>query len=1051
MQVKECHAVNDMNSEQNSSIKSPRLHQQEALQALYRTAQQESRYTCVMACGTGKTLVALWHAEQLQARKILVLLPSLGLLNQTLQEWLSNTRLSSLEYLCVCSDYTVGSRDEDLLQYQPKELDFRITTQPVQVGKFLSACTQEDTVVIFSTYHSAKVVGEGAGKNFSFDLVVFDEAHKTAGEVDKSFSYALYDKHIRACKRLFMTATPRVLNPYKKSHYQQSETDLYFTSMDNQKIYGPIAYSLNFRKAVNLNIIVDYKIIISVVTSETVRKVLHKAQLKFNNKKINAVQIAHLLAIQHAVQEHNIKKLITFHSRVKIASFFQKIIDQNWFDVLEDFNAQHISGLMPASKRDRGIRTFKNSKNGILTNARCLTEGIDVPVVDMIAFLCNKKSRIDIVQAAGRVMRRASEKKVGYILIPFYIHTDKADVNTIEDSISFSDYSDIFYILKTLADYDDSLKDIVNFTYQENNKNGEFNSLGLEKKILITGSDDLNIDILKKSISTMTLNAFNSGWIRYYALLRKFKNKYGHSNVSIYNKPYAKLGRWVSIQRKRYWSGDLKQEYIDKLNELDFVWRYLDAAWYGYFEKLKKLKEETGSCKVHYTDRENKKLGAWTANQRRKYKAGKLKQEYIDQLNSIDFIWDKKEFLWNSKYKKLIAYKDENGHCNVPCRYKNDPSLGEWVSTQRDKYKKGGMSKNKIDRLNIIGFLWDLHDVEWCRRFEELRLFKIENGNFNVPSNDKQYPGLRDWIRRQRKKYGNNSLGQQYIDQLNSLNFAWEVEDIFWCERFEELKNIKEKTGSCVVSYTTEENRRLGAWTVHQRKSYKSGKLKQEYIDKLNAIGFIWETNESAWDKQFHKLIKYKKENGHCNVPFYYDDYTFARWVSTQRVKYRKGKLSKKRIYKLNDLGFIWNKHETSLNAKNYADGLWNKHYETLKKFNLKYGHSDVLKKHTDDKKLLQWAKAQRHLYKKGELSSERINKLIKLGFKFDDFSKVLWERRIKQLKEFKSKLGHCNVIKKYTNDQSFLQWARGQRLLHKKGKLTRDRFEKLKELGFFI
>ena len=1032
-------------------IKAARPHQQDALAALYNAAQAYDRYTCVMACGTGKTLVGLWHAEQLQARKILVLLPSLGLINQTLHEWLKNTRLSSLEYLCVCSDSTIGSRDEDLLQYQPEELDFRITTQPTQVTKFLSACAQENSIVIFSTYHSAKVVGEGAGRNFSFDLVIFDEAHKTAGEAGKAFSYALYDKHIMARKRLFMTATPRVLNPYKKSHYQQSELDLYFTSMDNQKIYGPTAYSLNFRKAVNLNIIVDYKIVISVVTSETVQKVLHKAQLKFNNKKINAVQIAHLLAIQHAVQEHNIKKLITFHSRVKIANFFQKIIDQNWFDVLEDFNAQHISGLMPASKRERSIRTFKNSKNGILTNARCLTEGIDVPVVDMIAFLCNKKSRIDIVQAAGRVMRRAPEKKVGYILIPFYIHTDKTDVNTIEDSISFSDYSDIFYILKTLADYDDSLKDIVNFTYQEKNKSGEINNLVLEKKLLIIGSDDLNIDILKKSISTMTLSAFNSGWIHYYALLNKFKNKYGHSNVSVYNKPYTKLGRWVSIQRKRYWSGDLKQEYIDKLNALDFVWRHFDAVWHEYFEKLKKLKDETGSCKVHYTDRESKKLGAWTANQRKKYKLGKLKQEYIDQLNSIDFIWETKEFLWESKYKKLIAYKNENGHCNVPCHYKKDPSLGRWVSLQRDKYKKGGMSKSEIERLNLIGFVWDLHDVEWYRRFEELKLFKIKNGHFNVPSNYKQYPGLRGWLTRQRKNYENNSLEQKYMDQLNSLNFNWEVEDIFWSKRFEELKSIKDKTGSCVVSYTTEENKRLGAWTAHQRKSYKSGKLKQEYIDQLNAIGFIWKTNESAWDKQFHKLIKYKKENGHCDVPFNYDDYTFARWVSTQRVKYRKGKLSKRRIYKLNELDFRWNKHVASLNKKNHADGLWNRHYEILKKFNLKHGHCDVLKKHTDDKKLLQWIKAQKHLYKKGELSPERIKKLIKLGFKFDNFSEMSWEIRIKQLNEFKNKLGHCDVVKKYTGDKSLLQWARNQRFLHKQGKLTKDRFEKLKELGFFI
>ena len=196
-------------------IKAARPHQQEALAALYKAAQKQDRYTCVMACGTGKTLIALWHAEQLQARKILVLLPSLGLLNQTLHEWLANTQLPSLKYLCVCSDQSVAN--DDRLCYRPEELDFQVTTQSSEVTQYLKACAASDTVVIFSTYHSANIVGEGAGKDYSFDLIIFDEAHKMAGEAGKAFSYALYDQNIKAAKRLFMTATPRILNHYQVS------------------------------------------------------------------------------------------------------------------------------------------------------------------------------------------------------------------------------------------------------------------------------------------------------------------------------------------------------------------------------------------------------------------------------------------------------------------------------------------------------------------------------------------------------------------------------------------------------------------------------------------------------------------------------------------------------------------------------------------------------------------------------------------------------------------------------------------------------------------
>jgi predicted helicase len=217
-----------------------------------------------------------------------------------------------------------------------------------------------------------------------------------------------------------------------------------------------------------------------------VNNILRSATVKFKNRKVDALTVAHMLATQHAVHKHGVNKLISFHSRVDKACDFQAMVGEHWFDLLNNFNAQHVSGAMPASQRAQQITSFKNSSNGVLTNARCLTEGIDVPVVDMVAFLCNKRSRIDIVQAAGRVMRKAPGKQTGYILLPFYIKND--ETHHIEETLKklkHADYSDIWYILKILADYDDSLKDIINISLSCQDEIDNVSHSILSKKIII--------------------------------------------------------------------------------------------------------------------------------------------------------------------------------------------------------------------------------------------------------------------------------------------------------------------------------------------------------------------------------------------------------------------------------------------------------------------------------------------------------------------------------------------------------------------------------------
>lgn len=360
----------------------------------------------VLACGSGKTVLALWFAERLGCRRILVLLPSLGLLAQTLQEWLRLTKWQQLCYLCVCCDSGVAGEADAFLP-KPSESGFTVTTDAQVVEQFLGA-DFSGIQLIFSTYQSAPVVAAGMPSEKVFDLTVFDEAHKTAGLSDRLFAFALEDTRLPSTKRLFMTATPRqYIMPRRQ---KQNPTLIY--SMDSPELYGKVCYHLPFARAVEQQIICNYQVIIPVITSDRINALtLHDAKSLLGNKTILAEVLAHYISLQDAVKKQGIQKILTFHSRVKHAKYFKNIGKKIGAALLPGFQFFHINGKMSAYQRARILGNFAKAPAAVLTNARCLTEGIDIPNVDLVAFLSPKHSRTDIVQAAGRAMRKAPGKK----------------------------------------------------------------------------------------------------------------------------------------------------------------------------------------------------------------------------------------------------------------------------------------------------------------------------------------------------------------------------------------------------------------------------------------------------------------------------------------------------------------------------------------------------------------------------------------------------------------------------------------------------------------
>ena len=509
--------------------KKPLSHQDEAIKDILDALKDEDRATALMACGTGKTLVALWVSEQMECQHILVLLPSLTLVRQTLHEWLRETKWTHLSYLCVCSDPTVVSRDLDNLVINQSDLDFAVTTESSTVKQFLSQSTK-GVIIVFSTYQSSHIVAKAMDNDFRFDLGIFDEAHKTAGREGKKFGFALKDDNLCIKKRLFLTATPRHYNLNKRN--EEGDLDLVY-SMDNPDVYGKVAHLLSFAKAARQNIICNYKVIISVVTSEQVSKeLLKRGEVLINGDIVNAQLVANQIAFREAINKYNIKRIFTFHRSVATAKSFTGQGSEGIHTQLPEFNTFHVNGTMPTAVREGIMNEFKVSDSSVISNARCLTEGVDLPAVDMVAFMSPKKSKVDIVQATGRAMRKDPhnpDKVLGYILVPLYLEITTGE--SIEEAVAKADFGEVWNVLQALQEQDEVLADIIRQMQEDKGRHGEQKGDDFSDIIDILGID-ISLKTLQESITAVCIDKLGFTWDEQYGRLIKYKERFGHCNVS---------------------------------------------------------------------------------------------------------------------------------------------------------------------------------------------------------------------------------------------------------------------------------------------------------------------------------------------------------------------------------------------------------------------------------------------------------------------------------------------------------------------------------------
>lgn len=494
-----------------------RRHQLSAIEDVVKGFAEHDRGKLIMACGTGKTFTSLRLAEQMvgPGGTVLFLVPSISLLSQSLREWTRESEVGLLPF-AVCSDPKVSRNvTEDI---STVDLALPATTNPqVLRDRLRAAAGQEDRMsVVFATYQSIDVVAQAQqlGGVDEFDLIICDEAHRTtgatlAGEDESAFVKVHDAAYLRGARRLYMTATPRIYDDASKA--KAGEVNAVIASMDDEEVYGPEFHRLGFGEAVSQGLLTDYKVLVLAVDEEAVAGTFQD-QLADSNNELGLDDAARIVGCWNGLAkrgytEHTfegdpapMRRAVAFCRSIKdskaIESLFTDVVNQyiDAHDLDADTDAgaadpvlrcevQHVDGTHNALERNAKLDWLKADAGPntarILTNARCLSEGVDVPALDAVMFLNPRKSVVDVVQSVGRVMRKAPGKKYGYIILPIGLPTGMTPEQALADN---SRYAVVWEVLQALRAHDERFDAMVNKIDLNSTRDPKVNIIGVSDR-----------------------------------------------------------------------------------------------------------------------------------------------------------------------------------------------------------------------------------------------------------------------------------------------------------------------------------------------------------------------------------------------------------------------------------------------------------------------------------------------------------------------------------------------------------------------------------------
>ncbi|MFJ1878654.1 DEAD/DEAH box helicase [Streptomyces chartreusis] len=674
------------------------------------------------ACGTGKTIIAAASAKRLAPKgRILVLVPTLDLLTQTVQAWRGVGHAGPA--VAVCS-----LQDDPELWY----LKVRATTNPVQLALWHG----QGPVTIFGTYASLGVLAEafeGAyGQQLApMDLTVVDEAHRTSGSMGKAWADVHHQGAIPSHRRLYLTATPRIWQERPPNWEVAAGAldplpEMMAASMDDEEIFGPVLYKLSLASAVSRGLLARYQIIVlelqdPVVTPERLMgEDRHTEEVR--GQRLGALQAALL----HTMAQHGLQTCITFHHRTIEAQAYaeglERVAAKLHADQPEKYPARiwadWLCGEHVPERRREVLGSFgSTAQRAVLSNCRVLGEGVDIRAVDSVALLDPKGAPHDIVQAIGRALRqKPGQGKLASLIVPVFLQPDEKP----EDMFTSGSYRPLVKVLEGLRAHDEEAIELLAIP-QEPQKDVTQPSLDIgtapeegeeESRLLLRFASPRDPGMVADWVSFNVIDTERQDWARGWAKLKAYVERVGNARVPYGHREGATpLGQWVAEQRRAYGAGEMSGQRAQRLERLGMVWSVADERFQENLEAAKVYYEQHWTlCAPRSATALDRPIGQWLSNLRR---PGALDghPEWKTALEAVDKDWNPSwPADWQRHYaalRELVA--DEEGQAGavevLPGLTVHGMDIGKWLAKQRKPEAWQALTDGQRKRLEQLGIV----------------------------------------------------------------------------------------------------------------------------------------------------------------------------------------------------------------------------------------------------------------------------------------------------------------------------------------------------------
>lgn len=687
-----------------------RNYQVEAIQKCGLGLHDGGRGQLISPCGTGKTVMCQRIAELLCAPGgvVVIACPSIALILQTLREW----GLTNRDHvaLAVCGD---DSAADDAVTVA--DLPSSVTTSPAQVAGWLAHPTGAAIRLIVTTHFSAHVVGEALRRADTVaELLIVDEAHRSAGLADKHTALVHHDEHLAARRRLYTTATPRIVGA-------RGEDDAGGKiGMDDEEIFGPVLFEYTFADGIADGYLDDYRLVVMGVTRreilENLSSLPRDAVASLDSPTgLHTAMVQTVLA--RAAAEFDLRRVLTFCRRVPESAEFARTMARTLSALPAELRparplyAAHVDGTMTLAARGKILDRLVNPPRdgwAVVSSCRCLGEGVDVPSVDAVAFTAPKQSIIDIIQAIGRALRRNPDGSgVATILVPILMPDDPDDV----DETDFADYKLLWQVIRALRSHDS----VLGHTLNRRRADSIYNNSSPQplEQIVVDLPEGYDDGAFLRYLTARIISTTTTRWWDGYGHLKTYYDQHGHSHVGgdyVINdgtEGRFGLGAWADRARAAHRRGDLASDRVEALIELGFDFGPEAVAWnagiraartfhakYGHLEPVRSLRVD------------GVELRAWLDKQRSQG-AAELGPDRAAQLDALGMRWSDEPRTFDEHVAVLRAHHAEHGNIDIePDPATPEGRLGEWLIHVRILRKARKLAEAQVETLTELGMQW---------------------------------------------------------------------------------------------------------------------------------------------------------------------------------------------------------------------------------------------------------------------------------------------------------------------------------------------------------